>query len=299
MNWQRLLTNFYGHVAKLMRGAGGSVVFWLVVGVTANASAQSTERRILGHTLAEPLASSAEPAVARTLADLRAMASQTGTVRVIVGLRVPFAGEGLLGVTEAAQQRSEIAAANSSLLRSIPKLGVKTGRIKTFESIPFMALEVDGNELEELASLTNVTSIEEDKLMTASLAESVPLIGGSTAWASGYTGAGRTVAQCTAQLHACVLAKRPALVTDVTCEHRHCHTNCMRDLLRIHRNPERRQCIKSQAHTDGPSLQYGHEIDQNKEHCRTMYGLLALLKHKEPGQHKSGNHPGDVGKDDS
>ncbi|HVO40990.1 MAG TPA: S8 family serine peptidase, partial [Aggregatilineales bacterium] len=57
-----------------------------------------------------------------------------------------------------------------------------------------MAVEADPAELEQLANLSEITSVEEDKLAKVSLAESVPLIGGPAAWDSGYSGVGQTVA---------------------------------------------------------------------------------------------------------
>src|SRR5262249_35974968 len=54
--------------------------------------------------------------------------------------------------------------------------------------------QIDGNTLLQLEIDPDVVSIEEDKLNTPSLAQSVPLIGGTNAWAMGYSGAGWTVA---------------------------------------------------------------------------------------------------------
>lgn len=164
--------------------------FWLLCATPTWAA----ERVFLGHTLGIPLAASADPRTAQTLNTLRQQAASGGTVRIIVGVRVAFAPEGLLTADAVKQQRNEIATAHSAVLNSIPSLKQKPETIKRFKTIPFMALEVTLAELEELAALAEITSIEEDRLASQDLAESVPLIGGPTAWASGYTGAGQTVA---------------------------------------------------------------------------------------------------------
>lgn len=164
--------------------------FWLLCATPTWAA----ERVVLGNTLAGPLAASADAGTAKTIGALRRQAARVGTTRVIVGVRVAFAPEGKLAPASVTQQRNEIALAHSAVLDKVPSLKQKPETIKRFETIPFMALEVTPAELEQLAALTEITSIEEDRLSFQDLAESVPLIGGPTAWVSGYTGAGQMVA---------------------------------------------------------------------------------------------------------
>ena len=166
------------------------VVFWALFA----SPTWATERVYLGHHPAGALAGSADPRTAEVLTTLRQHAASRGTARVIVGVRVPFAPEGHLDVASVAQQRSEIATAHEVVLNTVPSLRQKPDHLKRFQTIPFMAMEVTPAELEELAKLPEVTSIEEDRLALPNLAESVPLIGGTTAWANGYTGNGWTVA---------------------------------------------------------------------------------------------------------
>ena len=99
-----------------------------------------------------------------------------------------------MAAADIAQQRNEIAQMHSTVLGKIPSLMATHGKVRQFSTIPFMAMEVDPTELEALAGLTEITSIEEDRIATPTLAESVPLIGGTTAWSMGYTGAGQTIA---------------------------------------------------------------------------------------------------------
>ncbi|MBK9440715.1 MAG: S8 family serine peptidase [Comamonadaceae bacterium] len=170
-----------------------------VILMATASSAWAVERVLLGNAQAMPLQAMSLQAsndrwVNQSLQTLRGKLVQKPTVRIIVGLRVPFAAEGLLHADVVAQQRSEIASSQAALLKKIPPLDKKSGKTKRFESIPFMALEVTSTELDQLIGSPDVTSIEEDKLSKALLAESVPLIGGTTAWSMGYTGAGRTIA---------------------------------------------------------------------------------------------------------
>lgn len=154
----------------------------------------AADRVFLGDTPGIPLAASANPGTIHTINVLRKQASKSGTTRVIVGVRAAFAPEGLMAATSITQQRNEIATTQSAVLNRVPTLKNKTKSTKRFETIPFMATEVDPAELEALVNLPEITSIEEDQLAAPTLAESSPLIGAATAWSSGYTGAGQTIA---------------------------------------------------------------------------------------------------------
>ena len=157
-------------------------------------SPAAAERAFLGDNPGIPLAASAKPDTAQTISALRQQATMNGAARVIVGVRAAFAPEGLMVSSIAAQQRNEIARKQSEVLGKLALSKNKADKVKQFETIPFMALEVDAMELEALVNSGEITSIEEDRLAVATLAQSSPLIGATTAWNSGYTGAGQTVA---------------------------------------------------------------------------------------------------------
>lgn len=90
-----------------------------------------------------------------------------GSVRVIVGVREP------------------------AKLR----IGRAKSHLKTFASMPFQVLRVsDPAELDALAADPDVLSIEPDVLAPPSLAESTTMIGAKSAWTSGYTGEGWSIA---------------------------------------------------------------------------------------------------------
>lgn len=116
-----------------------------------------------------------------------------GTLPVIVRLRASFVPEGeIRGPAEARAQRMVIASARERLVDEL--VGYDPGSVKSFESLPFIAVTVNATGVEALRASGNVLDIEEDVLMRASLAQSVPLIGADSAWASGYTGSGQVVA---------------------------------------------------------------------------------------------------------
>ncbi len=156
--------------------------------------ATAANRVVLGNAVQTPLAASTDANTVNTLAALHSRAATDGKVRAIVGVRAPFAPEGGMNAASVVQQRNEIARMHSAVHAKNPSLKSKPGKSRAFSTIPFMAVEVDAAELEALAGQTEITSIEEDRVLEPMLAESVPLIGGTAAWSSGYTGAGQTIA---------------------------------------------------------------------------------------------------------
>ncbi|HYH87554.1 MAG TPA: S8 family serine peptidase, partial [Pyrinomonadaceae bacterium] len=129
----------------------------------------------------------------QTFDSLREKAQAAGAVRVIVGLRSGFEPEGELPTFAAVQaQRRGISDAQDELLARLPATG--RGSITRFETVPYIALEVDADGVQALRASPVVTSIVEDVHIPPALAESVPLIGAPTAWAAGFSGAGQTVA---------------------------------------------------------------------------------------------------------
>lgn len=128
-----------------------------------------------------------------TFARLITKAKSKGPVRVIVGVKTAFRPEGLLQNAQLVQfQREGIAQAQESLIAQL--MGFNAHSITRFTFIPFIAMELDAAGLTFLQNSPRVSSIEEDLPRPLALAESVPLIGGTVAWASGFSGAGQTVA---------------------------------------------------------------------------------------------------------
>jgi len=124
---------------------------------------------------------------------VRAAAAQGQPVRIIVGLRADrYRPEGALPRAGQAAQRAALQALSQRVLARLP--AAARARSRAFDAIPYFSAQVDANTLLQLEGDPDVVSIEEDQLNRVTLAQSVPLIGGTTAWSSGFTGAGWTVA---------------------------------------------------------------------------------------------------------
>jgi hypothetical protein len=94
---------------------------------------------------------------------LRQKAYDEGAVRVIVQLRVSALPEGELGSAEAvAAQRRAIVSAQSAVLSALAGTGYRV--IRTFETIPFLALDVSPGALEALEGSALVVGVEEDRV---------------------------------------------------------------------------------------------------------------------------------------
>lgn len=129
----------------------------------------------------------------RNLAELHLKAQQQGMVRIIVGVKANHQPEGELASLQAVEeQRAAIAQAQQSFLEHLASYNPDT--VKRFETIPFLALEVDQAMLERIRDFEEIVSIEEDALMKPTLAESAQIIGATAAWARGFSGSGQTIA---------------------------------------------------------------------------------------------------------
>ena len=151
-------------------------------------NALATERAFLGNPANSTVADFKNVASSQVVSQLKQVSAINGTVRIIVGVRVPFAPEGDLSTAERTQQRSEISAAQQTVLNKVPHLAHPSRSPKVFETIPFLSLEVTPDDLDKISNMPDISSIEEDRLSEPTLAQSVPLIGASNgaekAWAS-------------------------------------------------------------------------------------------------------------------
>lgn len=174
----------------IVRRILGLLACLLLLGIAATNSIAGERRLPAKPPFAQSIKSSA--AAATAFQQLRKTAGESGKVRIIVELRVPYAAEGKLSGQEARRQRSDIAGARSSVLAKLALRG--DARIRTFDALPLVAMDVTLDDLDRLASDANVLGVQEDRINKAMLAESVPLIGGTAAWSAGYRGLGQTVA---------------------------------------------------------------------------------------------------------
>jgi subtilase family serine protease len=117
-----------------------------------------------------------------------------GRARVIVELATTAAHrpEGALDVRGALAQRARIRAARAQILA---RLRGRTHRlVRTYDAVPFVALEIGPDALTALAASGDVRRVLLDTVNFPLLAESVPLIQVDQVWASGYDGTGMVVA---------------------------------------------------------------------------------------------------------
>jgi len=129
--------------------------------------------------------------------EVKAQIANQGRARVIVelqpgpGAHVP---EGQLPTAaHVAAQRANIAFAQSQVLSRLQGRG--HALVHQFQTVPYLALEVEADALAELAASTfYVRRVLEDTPNAPLLSESVPLIEGDQAWAMGYDGTGTMVA---------------------------------------------------------------------------------------------------------
>jgi subtilisin len=119
-------------------------------------------------------------------------ANKSGSAMVIVGLDVSFVPDGSLTKFEASRQHLAIRESQNTFLQNNQRFGLKN--IKKFEYIPYLAFEADAKALVELQKDASILSVQEDELAEPALAESTQIVGGNSAWASGFTGSGQVVA---------------------------------------------------------------------------------------------------------
>ena len=135
----------------------------------------------------------AQPVPTAEHEDLARSAVQRGKVRVIVGLQMPAALDRLLPAAQMLQQRQAIRQAQvSAALQSL--MGTSSRVMVQFDTVPYMAMEVDATALGRLRASGLVKELYADKLARPQMLRSAPLIGAPVAWAGGRTGSGWAVA---------------------------------------------------------------------------------------------------------
>ena len=119
-----------------------------------------------------------------------------GRARVIVEVRLPgsFVPEGKLPTwAHVAAQRTSLGSARSRVLSQLRGRGHTV--LRQFESVPYIALEVDADALRVLeGSTADVVRVVEDTRHVPFLPQSVPLVEGDQVWAQGFDGSGQVIA---------------------------------------------------------------------------------------------------------
>ncbi len=119
---------------------------------------------------------------------LQQKAQQAGSVRVIV--QVDVAAERQKADGEA--QITPLVATQNDVWQQLAN--TNSTLVATFAYIPYMALEIDGDALAQLATMPQILTIEEDTFVAPTLSSNFSVIGADLAWANGYSGEGQTVA---------------------------------------------------------------------------------------------------------
>ena len=121
-------------------------------------------------------------------------AAQDGRSRVIVELRLasgPHVPEGR-GASPAAigAQRRAIADAGARVLARMQRGGPRL--LHRYQTVPYLALEVSASDLQALnaGAAQDIVRVMDDAILRPVLAQSVPLVEGDQAWATGYDGTG-------------------------------------------------------------------------------------------------------------
>ena len=117
------------------------------------------------------------------------------TFRVIIGLNTPFRPEGeLANLSAITWQRFNIANRQKALLDALRGMNIPLNDIKQFQTIPYMALEVDAAGLLALQVDPNVIEIKEDRLSRVITSSANTVVGAPSAWTIGMDGTGYAVA---------------------------------------------------------------------------------------------------------
>jgi hypothetical protein len=128
-----------------------------------------------------------------TLVYLAAADARAERSRVIVRLDVPARAESALAAPSAvAAQRAGIAAAASLVAEDLAGTGSEI--LRAYETIPYLAIEVDDAGLDALANARTAGTVFVDRPHAISLQESTAMIGAPLAWNAGLDGAGQAVA---------------------------------------------------------------------------------------------------------
>ncbi|WP_439816668.1 S8 family serine peptidase [Zavarzinia sp. CC-PAN008] len=135
-----------------------------------------------------------DPLQQQKLRQLQDYVAAKGRVRLIVSLDAPLSPKEIRSAEQDAQAAAAIGGIQSRLATRLGSLD--EGRLFTrrYDQIPAITVEADAAMLARLIAAPEVTAIRVDRARQATLAQSVPLIGGPGAYAMGATGSGQVIA---------------------------------------------------------------------------------------------------------
>ncbi len=123
---------------------------------------------------------------------LEAVAEADGTARVIVGLRTAFTPEGAISKAEGADQRAAIDTATADVRAALR--GSRHRLIHTYDTVPYVALELSAEALKQLEASGTAASLDEDVAVPPTLAQGTKIVEAVESAAVGRGGNGRAVA---------------------------------------------------------------------------------------------------------
>ena len=128
---------------------------------------------------------------------LKARINKDGSLRVIVklkhdDLKQRFQSESNLTPQARHAQRINIRDKQNRLINKLARQNIF--KVKRFKYIPYLALEADSVSFQQLESLPEVESIQEDWVYQPTLSDTVTITGADMAAVSGYSGQGKSVA---------------------------------------------------------------------------------------------------------
>jgi len=117
-------------------------------------------------------------------------------IPLIIKLDSQFIPEGFLSSTLKNKQRQNIKAVQKLFKKKLKNKSsyYANKEIVEFDTISYVALRLNKNEIEDILDIAEVADIQVDELSAPSMAESNIIIGSDSAWADGNTGSGQTVA---------------------------------------------------------------------------------------------------------
>ncbi len=123
---------------------------------------------------------------------MRAVADQEGRVRVIAGLRMSFTPEGALSSASRRSQHDAIDDATAGVLRTLR--GTPHDVVHTYETVPYIALELSATALSRLEAAKAVATLQRDRADAPALAQSTPIVEATENVAVNRQGTGGAVA---------------------------------------------------------------------------------------------------------
>lgn len=166
------------------------VLFLTLVGATLNVEEAFSQPA--NQSTSKAVAISAREHTQAIFPSLLQTAEKRGFIRVIVGLESAYQSSSIQNGNDQKIQRRKILDTGRQLIASLQNHTVNIRH--QYETIPFMAMNVDAQALAALRNSPLVRSIEEDTLDQVFMASSNPVIGSPLAWAEGYDGNGWAVA---------------------------------------------------------------------------------------------------------